>query len=617
MSDPDYPREIIVPAPRRRRSPSLPIAHPLLLAILLLLSGDLFAAPPLDATLDWGSMALQLLGGLALFLYGLEKMATALKAIAGERMKVILAKLTANRPMAVLTGAFVTAVIQSSSVTTVLVVGFISSGLMSMAQSVGVIMGANIGSTITAQIVAFKITKSSMLMIALGFSTWFFSKKEYLKHFGAMLMGLGLIFFGMSIMSDTMSPLRSYPPFLELMIRMENPFLAILIAALFTGLIQSSAATTGIVIVMASQGFITLPAGIALAFGANIGTCATAMLASIGKPREAVRAALVHILFNVLGVALWLAFIPELAEFVKLISPVSGNLPEAARLAADTPRQIANAHTIFNVANMLLFIGFSGGFARLVETLVPDRPLEEKPITVPRYLDEELLETPSLALDMARLEISRAGVQVQGMLRDILPAMMKGDKTTLAQIREMDDKVDLLHQQIVNYLGRLSRRALSERQTASILRLMSIINDLENMADLIERDLVGLGHKINQEALKISPATQRMLHHLHTQVAQGVELALRGVKMHDKARADQVIGMKTTVEQLFDAASGHQATRLVADAPNRLPTYTVEVELIDKLQRIFFFAERIAQLVEDDEMAIDTPTVESVEEQAG
>ena len=606
-----------MPTPHRRPFSRLPAALPLLLPVLVILSGDLFAAAPLDESLDWGSMALQLMGGLALFLYGLEKMATALKAIAGERMKVILAKLTANRPMAVLTGAFVTAVIQSSSVTTVLVVGFISSGLMSMAQSVGVIMGANIGSTITAQIVAFKITKSSMLMIALGFSTWFFSKKEYLKHFGAMLMGLGLIFFGMSIMSDTMSPLRSYPPFLDLMIRMENPFIAILIAAIFTGLIQSSAATTGIVIVMASQGFITLPAGIALAFGANIGTCATAMLASIGKPREAVRAALVHILFNVLGVALWLAFIPELAEFVKLISPASGNLPEAARLAADTPRQIANAHTIFNVANMLLFIGFSGGFARLVEILVPDRPLEEKPITVPRYLDEELLETPSLALDMARLEISRAGVQVEGMLQDILPAMMKGDKATLAQIREMDDKVDLLHQQIVNYLGRLSRRALSERQTASILRLMSIINDLENMADLIERDLVGLGQKINQEALKISPETQRMLHHLHTQVAQAVELALRGVKMHDKARADQVIGMKTTVEQLFDAASSHQATRLVADAPNRLPTYTVEVELIDKLHRIFFFAERIAQLVEDDEMAIDTPTVESVEEQAG
>jgi phosphate:Na+ symporter len=571
---------------------------------LLLFWGIGYADDPLSTSPDWGKMAIQLFGGLALFLYGMEQMAAALKAVAGERLKVVLAKLTSNRFMGALTGAFVTAVIQSSSVTTVLVVGFISAGLMSMSQSIGVIMGANIGTTITAQIIAFKITKYAMLMIAIGFSGLFFSKKEQIRHYGAMLMGLGLIFFGMGIMSDAMSPLRSYQPFLDLMVKMENPFVGIIIAALFTSLVQSSSATTGIVIVMASQGFITLPTGIALAFGANIGTCVTALLASIGKPREAVRAAMVHILFNLAGVILWLAFIPNLAEFVMLISPTSSHLTETARLAADTPRQIANAHTIFNLANTLLFIGFVGTFARFVEFMVPDKPLEDVPITKPRYLDEELLETPSLALDMVRLEISRTGSQVEVMLEQILPALMKGDKPMLSQIREMDEKVDVLHEHIVSYLGRLSRKTLSETQSASVLRLMSIINDLENMADLIERDMVNLGHKVIQEQLKISPETQRMLHHLYTQISQAVELAVRAVKMHDKERADQVIGMRTTVEQLFDAASSHQATRLIADAPNRLSTYTVEVELIDKLERIYHFAERIAQLVDYDEMAL-------------
>ncbi len=571
---------------------------------LLLFWGIGYADDPLSSSPEWGKMTIQLLGGLALFLYGMEQMASALKAVAGERLKVVLAKLTSNRFMGALTGAFVTAVIQSSSVTTVLVVGFISAGLMSMSQSIGVIMGANIGTTITAQIIAFKITKYAMLMIAIGFSGLFFSKKEQLRHYGAMMMGLGLIFFGMGIMSDAMSPLRSYQPFLDLMVKMENPFVGILIAALFTSLVQSSSATTGIVIVMASQGFITLPAGIALAFGANIGTCITALLASIGKPREAVRAAIVHILFNLAGVILWLAFIPNLAEFVMLISPTSSHLPETARLAADTPRQIANAHTIFNLANTLLFIGFVGTFARLVEFMVPDKPLEEVPITKPRYLDEELLETPSLALDMVRLEISRTGAQVEVMLEQILPALMNGDKPMLSQIREMDEKVDVLHEHIVSYLGRLSRKTLSETQSASVLRLMSIINDLENMADLIERDMVNLGHKVIQEQLRISPETQRMLHHLHTQISHAVELAVRAVKMHDKERADQVIGMRTTVEQLFDAASSHQAARLIADAPNRLSTYTVEVELIDKLERIYHFADRIAQLVDYDEMAL-------------
>ncbi|MEJ2394056.1 MAG: Na/Pi cotransporter family protein [Candidatus Thiodiazotropha sp.] len=563
-----------------------------------------YADDPLSASPEWGKMAIQLFGGLALFLFGLDQMANSLKAVAGERMKVILAKLTTNRFMGALMGAFVTAVIQSSSVTTVLVVGFISAGLMSMAQSVGVIMGANIGSTFTVQIVAFKITQYAMLMIALGFSAWFFSGKESIKHYGGMIMGLGMLFFGMDIMSEAMSPLRSYQPFIDLMIKMEQPLIGITVAAIFTALVQSSAATLGIVIVMASQGIISLPAGIALAFGANIGTCATAILASIGKPREAVRAAIVHVMFNVAGVLLWLAFIPNLAEFVIALTPSSSQLPEAARLAADTPRQIANAHTIFNVANTLIFISFTSSFARLVELLVPDKPLEEHPITKPRYLDEELLETPSLALDMVRLEISRAGNQVEVMLKQILDAILNTDKSMLSEIREMDEKVDVLHKHIVNYLGKLSRKTLSEPQSASVLRLMSMINDLENMADLIERDLVNLGQKISQEQLKISAETQRMLRHLHTQIEQAVKLALHAIKLHDQESADQVIGMRTTVEQLFDAASSHQATRLVADAPNRLSTYTVEVEMIDKLERIYHFAERIAQLVDYDEMAL-------------
>ena len=210
-------------------------------------------------------------------------------------------------------------------------VGFITAGLMSMAQSIGVIMGANIGTTITAQIVAFKVTEAAMLMVAVGFGMLFFSKQEKIKQYGGLIMGLGLVFFGMAVMGDAMKPLRSYQPFLDLMTSMENPLIGILIAAAFTGLIQSSSATTGIVIVMASQGFITLPAGIALAFGANIGTCMTAMQAAIGKPREAVRAAVVHVLFNVFGVLLWIGLIGRLAELVTWMSPVHEELTGSAK----------------------------------------------------------------------------------------------------------------------------------------------------------------------------------------------------------------------------------------------------------------------------------------------
>jgi phosphate:Na+ symporter len=574
----------------------------LLLASCLLLPATAGAAAnAAGEAMDWWTMGMQLFGGLALFLFGMEQMADSLKAVAGERMKIILARLTTNRFMGALTGAFVTAVIQSSSVTTVLVVGFISAGLMSMAQSIGVIMGANIGTTITAQIVAFKVTKAALLMIAVGFGMLFFSKNEKIKQYGGMLMGLGLVFFGMSVMSDAMHPLRSYQPFLDLMTQMENPLVGILIAAAFTALVQSSSATTGIVIVMASQGFITLPAGIALAFGANIGTCVTAMLAAIGKPREAVRAAIVHVLFNVFGVLVWVSFISQLADFVTWLSPSHEGLAGTERLAADTPRQIANAHTIFNIANTLLFIGLTAQFARLVEWLVPDRPLEEEELARPRYLDDSLLETPSLALDRVRLEIGNMGGRVMEMLQLIMPAILAGDRTSLKQVAGIDDIVDALHGHIITYLGDISRKPLTEEHTRDLLGLMAAANELENIGDIIETDLVYLGNQRINEGVSISPSTREMLAKLHEAVSRAAELANTAVVNHDPVAAREVTGMKTVINQLTDTAAMHQAKRLVAEEPNRLAAYTVEMDIIEKLKRAYYFAKRMAKTVTPEE----------------
>jgi phosphate:Na+ symporter len=547
--------------------------------------------------MDWWTMGMQLFGGLALFLFGMEQMADALKAVAGERMKVILAKLTTNRFMGAATGAFVTAVIQSSSVTTVLVVGFITAGLMSMSQSVGVIMGANIGTTITAQIVAFKVTKLALLMIAVGFGMLFFSKQEKIKQYGGMIMGLGLVFFGMSVMSDAMKPLRSYQPFLDLMTSMENPFIGILVAALFTGLIQSSSATTGIVIVMASQGFITLNAGIALAFGANIGTCITAMLASIGKPREAVRAAMVHVLFNVFGVLLWVGFIPYLAQLVTMMSPLHPELSGIDRLAAEAPRQIANAHTVFNVANTFIFIAFTSQFVRLVEKLVPDKPLDELVIARPKYLDEELISTPSLALERARMEIGHMGGRVREMLDRIMPAIISGNRSALKQVAKIDDEVDILHGHVVTYLGRISQKTLTDEQTRELLHLMSAVNDLENIGDIIETDLVLLGHKRIEQDVAISQSTRAVLENLHETITFTVELALKAVEDYDQKAAQEVIARKGDINQLMESAAMHEAKRLVAEEPNRLSAYTLEMDILEKLKRIYYFAKRMSKEV--------------------
>jgi len=559
-------------------------------------------------TLHWGVMGMHLFGGLALFLFGMDQMADALKAVAGRRMKSILARLTTNRFMGAATGAFVTAVIQSSSVTTVLVVGFISAGLMSMSQSVGVIMGANIGTTITAQIIAFKVTKAALLMIGIGFSMLFASKNEKVKQYGTMLMGLGLVFFGMSVMSDAMKPLRSYEPFLELMQQMENPAIGILVAAAFTGLIQSSSATTGIVIVMASQGFISLPAGIALAFGANIGTCVTAMLSAIGKPREAVRAATVHVMFNIAGVLVWFLFIPQLAELVVTISPAHPDLAGVDRLAAETPRQIANAHTIFNVANTLLFIGFSTQLARLVEYLIPDKPLEDEVLSVSaRYLEPELLGTPALALDRVRMEIQHMGGVVQRMLDDIMPAILVGNTATLKMIRATDDEVDVLYAQILDYMGQLSKGALTDDQTNELLDLMAALNDLENIGDTIETNLVDLGTDRINTQISISQPTRKVLTDFHEVVKTATAKAIDAVTNSNVEAAREVIAMKAEINQLSDSAAIHQASRLVAREPNRIPAYTIEVDIIEKQKRIYYFAKRMAKtVVEMEEVDTDS-----------
>jgi phosphate:Na+ symporter len=446
--------------------------------------------------ISWFFLGVGLLGGLSLFLYGMERMSDALKTVAGEKMKDILAMLSNNRVMGMLTGAIVTAVIQSSSVTTVMLVGFVTANLMSLSQTIGVILGADIGTTITAQIVAFKVTKYALLLLAIGFGMLFISKREKIQQYGYMVMGLGMIFFGMGVMKEAMEPLRTYQPFIDLMANMSNPVWGILVAALFTALIQSSSATMGVIIVLAMQGLITLQAGIALALGANIGTCVTAGLASLGKPREAIRVAISHVLFKIIGVLIMLPLIGPFAKFIIYISPSPAEgLTGLQAAAAVLPRQVANAHTLFNVGIAVLFQPFISQFARFVYWLVPDKPLPEVEEIQPKYLSDMLLHTPSLALDAARHEIKRMGKRVDLMNAAMMPAVLTGNKESLMEVRDMDEEVDILYKHIVNYLAEVSKLKLNEYQTQKMVKLMGAVNDLEHMGDVIEVNLIELGEQ--------------------------------------------------------------------------------------------------------------------------
>jgi len=575
-------------------------------ALLIVVALPAFAASHGDTEMAWGTMSMNLLGGLALFLYGMEKMAESLKAVAGDSMKWILGKLTTNRIMGLLTGAFVTAIIQSSSVTTVMLVGFVTAGLMSLSQAIGVILGADIGTTITAQIVAFKVTKYSLLLVAIGFLLIFASKAEKARQYGALIMGLGLIFFGMGVMSEGMRPLRDYEPFIQLMQNVSNPLVGILIATLFTGLVQSSSATMGVVIALALQGLITLEAGIALALGANIGTCATAGLAAIGKPREAVRVAVAHVTFKIVGVALIFAFIPQLAEFVRWISPVADTgVTGMDKLAVETPRQIANAHTIFNVGIAVLFLPFAGLFARFCEWVVPDKPMDEVVIVRPKYLDDELLSTPSLALDRARLEVLHMGDHVDAMLAKVMPAITGKNRAALQELQTMDEFVDALHASTVEYLGKISKTTLSEVQTKEFIQLMDAVNNLENIGDVIETDLVSLGNKLIDEGVTISKETQEVLRGIHSTASKSVAAAVQAVSQGSEAAARSVTDMKDEITRQTDSAALHQVKRLVAEEPNRIPAYTIEMDIIEKLKRIYYFAKRMAKTVTPEETPLE------------
>ena len=562
---------------------------------------QVFLAQATTDSLQVGAILMGLVGGLALFLFGLEQMSDALKLIAGEGMRKVLAKLTTNRFTGAFAGAFVTAIVQSSSVTTVLVVGFISAGLMSLAQSIGVIMGANIGTTITAQLIAFKITHYSLFLVAIGFFTFFCSRNERARHFGHMTMGLGLIFFGMQLMSDGTKPLRSYQPFMDMMLQMDNPFWAILLAAGFTALVQSSSATTGLVITLAAQGFISLDAGIALIFGANIGTCITAGLASLGKPREAVRAAVVHVLFNVAGVVIWFGFIPQLAMLVTWMSPISPSLQGAERLAAETPRQIANAHTVFNVTNTFLLIWFTTPMAWLVQRIVPERVEPEPEVSKPKYLDPILLQTPSLAMDIVRMEIGRLGAAALHMMRGALDTVIHGSSEELDALEEMDNSVDALHGAVVTYLGRLSQENLSDRQSEQLHDYLAAANYVESIGDMIETNLVDAGRDRLRLNLEISDETEEVLRSMNTAVVRASERAIRAIVSNDKQCAQEVADAKQELNGLASQAEVHLSRRLSADAPNRLAVFRLESEMMEYLKRMYYFAKRIAKLVGDED----------------
>jgi phosphate:Na+ symporter len=542
-------------------------------------------------SLSWFDLTTGLLGGVAIFLLGFERMTRAMQSAAGTRLADGLARVSERPLVGALSGAGITAVIQSSSVTTVLTVGFVSAGVMTLTQAVGVIAGANLGTTVTAQIVAFDVTRFAMLMIAVGFGLTFDRSRPSLRQAGGALLGLGMVFLGMDLMGAAVSPLREQPAVMELFHGAGGPLAALALGAVFTALVQSSSATIGIVIVLASQGLVDLRTGIAIALGAKVGTCVTALIASIGAGVGARRAASFHVLLNLGGALLWLPLIGVLADLATWLSPAFPELTGTARLAAETPRQIANAYTVFAAVNLLLVIGFTRPISRGLERLIQQRPVD--PFATAHHLNVAMLDTPAAALELVRKEVRQLGELVVDMVDRGGAAALAGDARELDAVVELDDEVDASRGAIVTYLAELGQREVSEKQSAEIVRLLAAADELEAIGDAVENGVVRLGHRLRQEHIRMSPSTREVIRELLEQVTGRLAAAVDAVAEANRTGVIALLDRAPEVKDQREAAATRQAHRLAGQGPGRASAYAREVELISEIYRIHTATKRL------------------------
>ena len=477
-----------------------------------------------------------LLGGLGLFLFGMKIMSEGLQKIAGDRMRKVLAALTNNRFIAALVGIVVTAIIQSSSATTVMVIGFVNAGLMSLVQAIGVVLGANIGTTITAQLIAFKITKFALPAIGIGVGLKMFSSRKSWIYVGEATLGFGLIFYGLSVMKDVFDPIKDSGELNNLFLLVgDHLLLAVAVGALITMIVQSSSATIGITLALASSGLLTFECAAAMILGENIGTTITANIAAIGTNVAARRTALCHLLFNVIGVMYILMLFPHFIKFIESITPgmadfVISNQQQSAMYGlevGDKPyiaRHIANTHTIFNVINTLVFLPFIGLLATIASKIISG---DESELEVQlKYIDNRMLETPPLALSQARAETVRMAEIAKSCLDQTVEFLHRNDLRILKELSKKEDMLDLLQKEIINFLVAISQKPITQEASKEISSLMHMVNDLEKVGDycenlweLNERKIdkrVRFSDIANEEIATLAAKTQTFLEYIKT-----------------------------------------------------------------------------------------------------
>lgn len=498
-----------------------------------------------------------LLGGLALFLYGMQMMSGGLEAAAGNRMKQILEKLTANRFLGILVGAGITAVIQSSSATTVMVVGFVNSGMMTLSQAVWIIMGANIGTTITGQLIALDIGVLAPLMAFVGVALIVFVKKKKIHHYGMIIAGLGVLFIGMDMMSSSMMPLRESETFISLMTKFSNPLLGILAGAAFTAVIQSSSASVGILQALATSGVVNLSSAVYVLFGQNIGTCITAVLASIGTSRNAKRTTIIHLCFNIMGTVIFtiVCMVAPLTSLVESFTP------------DNVAAQIANMHTLFNVVTTLLLMPFGYKLAKLATRILPEKAGEEndeemhlefiRPMEIKR--DNQIGQS-AIALSGIKGEIHRMMEMAKINVESSFEAVKSGKTAMLPELEEREEYIDFLNKEISKYISKILVNESNSKDAKYISALFKVCGNLERIGDHAI-NICEYTKRLEERKIKFSAEAVAEIEEMKKISSQALEL-IGNLEKDAKKDVKEVAKLEQVIDEMTDEYRAHQITRM-------------------------------------------------------
>lgn len=530
-------------------------------------------------------IVIEIMGGLGLFLFGMNLMGEALEKSAGSKLKKIIELLTSNIFMGVLVGTIVTAIIQSSSATTVMVVGFVNAGIMTLPQAVGVIMGANIGTTVTAQLVSIDINGLAPIALGIGIILYLFGGKPKTKHIAEVLIGFGILFTGMDFMKEAVKPLAGYSGFTNALLTFgKYPILGLLLGFGITAIIQSSSASMGMLVVLASQGLIPLNSALPILYGQNIGTCVTSLLSSIGASISAKRAALIHLIFNVLGTILFLIFLNKI-----VVTAVTHIDPD------NVARQIANVHTIFNIASTLILLPFNRLIIKVATKLVPDSDVEDDDVKVVKYIDDRMIETPSIALVSVEKETLRMGEKSRESLDSAMTGIFEKSEKDLSNTLKKEKVINELQKTILNYLLKLSKAPLNEESREVIDSLFNTVNDIERIGDHAE-NLAELGKSSIVNDVVFSDNARSELSDMYNKVLSTYTYSLESMRTSDVDLACKVIKMEEQVDIMEKTCRLNHMRRLNNNMCS-IDNGIIYLEILTNLERVSDHAVNIAQQV--------------------